>query len=75
MKAPLAPAWASPSATSLHALHLTIGIVVLCLFAWLVRSRRLSLPAGATATETAATYWHLVDIIWIFLFPVLYLAR
>ncbi|MEO1987163.1 MAG: cytochrome c oxidase subunit 3 [Martelella sp.] len=62
-------------ATSLHALHLTIGIVVLCLFAWLVRSRRLSLPAGATATETAATYWHLVDIIWIFLFPVLYLAR
>lgn len=62
-------------ATSLHALHLTIGIVVLSLFAWLVRSRRVKLPAGATATETAATYWHLVDIIWIFLFPVLYLAR
>jgi cytochrome c oxidase subunit III len=33
------------------------------------------LPRRAIPIELAGLYWHLVDVIWIFLYPVLYLAR
>lgn len=61
-------------ATALHALHLTIGIALLC--GLLVRIRRgLALPGRGVIVETCGLYWHLVDLIWVFLYPVLYLAR
>ncbi len=58
--------------TGLHALHLTIGIVAVTRLAFLVERRALALPSPQF--EVAALYWHIVDIVWIFLYPLLYLA-
>ena len=59
--------------TGLHAVHLTIGIG---LVTWL--STRTAMGAyprkGATVTEVIGLYWHFVDVVWIFLLPVLYLS-
>jgi cytochrome c oxidase subunit 3 len=60
--------------TGLHAVHLLIGIgVVLALIA-------LSFAGGdrsrlARQIEIGGLYWHFVDIVWVFLFPLLYLVR
>jgi len=57
--------------TGLHALHVVIGMIVL---GWaLARARRWT-PAHHTGLELGAMYWHLVDLIWIFLWPLLYLV-
>lgn len=58
--------------TGLHAIHLTIGIVLVCTILYLAYRRRFS-PDYYTPVENAGLYWHFVDIIWIFLFPLLYL--
>jgi cytochrome c oxidase subunit 3 len=59
-------------ATGLHAFHVIVGASIL---AWLlVRVRKgLYSPAHYVPVELGALYWHLVDLIWIFLFPLLYL--
>ena len=59
--------------TGLHAIHLSIGIGLVC---WLLaRTARGAYPrAGATVTEVIGLYWHFVDVVWIFLLPVLYLS-
>lgn len=62
-------------ATGLHALHVAIGIVLLLGLAWRVARGGLSLPGRAITVEICGLYWHLVDLIWVFLFPALYLAR
>jgi cytochrome c oxidase subunit 3 len=57
-------------ATLLHALHLLIGIVLAA-----VMARRIgSTGCSASSVEMTGLYWHFVDIVWIFLFPVLYLG-
>jgi cytochrome c oxidase subunit 3 len=58
--------------TGLHAFHMIIGMP---LIAWLaVRSWRGEFgPAYHTPVELTGLYWHFVDIVWIFLFPLLYL--
>jgi cytochrome c oxidase subunit 3 len=58
--------------TGLHAIHMIIGIGVL---AWLaIRSWRGAYDAHYyNPIECAGLYWHFVDIVWIFLFPLLYL--
>jgi cytochrome c oxidase subunit III len=61
------------AATGLHALHLTLGILAVALFAWRTATRRLALPAHATRIEGLGLYWHFVDVVWVFLYPVLYL--
>lgn len=53
------------AATGLHALHLFIGVSA-CL--WLLRGPR------AGAVELAGLYWHFVDVVWIVLYPLLYLT-
>jgi cytochrome c oxidase subunit 3 len=58
--------------TGVHALHLVIGICVLGILGWRVRYTK-HLTAWRNSIETAGLYWHLIDIIWIFLFPFLYL--
>lgn len=60
--------------TGLHALHVTGGIVVL---AWLaLRARRGDFtPQSHLALELGGLYWHLIDLVWIFLWPLLYLIR
>jgi cytochrome c oxidase subunit 3 len=59
--------------TGLHALHVTAGMAVLvwCLVG--VYRARWS-PQYHTGLELGAMYWHLVDLIWIFLWPILYLV-
>jgi len=62
------------AATALHALHVLIGVVVLAGAALGVQRRWLKLPDNAPEIEFCGLYWHMVDIIWIILFPVLYLV-
>ena len=59
--------------TGLHGLHVLIGMGVL---AWIaLRSARGEFTASySTPVELGGLYWHLVDLIWIFLFPLLYLV-
>ncbi|MGE0717112.1 MAG: cytochrome c oxidase subunit 3 [Alphaproteobacteria bacterium] len=61
--------------TGLHAVHVTIGILLLGSLAVRVTSGALRLPGRAVVVEVCGLYWHLVDVIWVFLFPALYLAR
>jgi cytochrome c oxidase subunit 3 len=58
--------------TGLHALHMVIGLGLL---GWLVLAARRGRFAGGwgTPVENVGLYWHFVDIVWIFLFPLLYL--
>nr|WP_263367438.1 cytochrome c oxidase subunit 3 family protein [Edaphobacter bradus] len=60
--------------TGMHALHMIIGVGLLL---WLIpRSQRGDFTAGYVAPiENFALYWHFVDIVWIFLFPLLYLIN
>jgi cytochrome c oxidase subunit 3 len=58
--------------TGMHALHMIVGLGLL---AWLVlaaRAGRFS-PEYNSPVEIVGLYWHFVDIVWIFLFPLLYL--
>jgi cytochrome c oxidase subunit 3 len=58
--------------TGLHALHMVIGLgimTVIAIMAW----RRQFDADYYTPVEVAGLYWHFVDIVWIFLFPLLYL--
>jgi cytochrome c oxidase subunit 3 len=57
--------------TGLHAVHVTIGIGLLTVTAL---SRRARNDENAVLIGNVALYWHLVDIVWIFLYPTLYLA-
>jgi cytochrome c oxidase subunit 3 len=58
--------------TGLHGLHVLIGMGVL---GWvLMRNPRTVHPRYFTAVEIGALYWHLVDLVWIYLFPLLYLV-
>jgi cytochrome c oxidase subunit 3 len=61
------------AATGLHALHVIIGAVVLAVASSLIARGRVGRDAPVLA-ENAGLYWHLVDIIWIFILPLFYLA-
>ena len=60
--------------TGLHGVHVLIGIGVL---SWIyVRAKRGDFHSQHyTAVENTGLYWHLVDLVWIFLFPLLYLVK
>jgi cytochrome c oxidase subunit 3 len=60
--------------TGMHALHMIIGIAILF---WLIaRANRGEFTAGYVAPiENFGLYWHFVDIVWLFLFPLLYLIN
>jgi cytochrome c oxidase subunit 3 len=60
-------------ATGLHALHVVIGMAVLIWVTVLTVKGRFS-PVYYTPVELGGLYWHLVDLVWIFLFPLLYLV-
>jgi cytochrome c oxidase subunit 3 len=59
--------------TGLHALHMIIGVPILLTIAWQAYRGRYG-PAYHTPVEMVGLYWHFVDIVWIFLFPMLYLV-
>ncbi|HJV26915.1 MAG TPA: cytochrome c oxidase subunit 3 [Aromatoleum sp.] len=60
--------------TGLHAAHLIIGIAILLAFA--VALGRVADPVSLSARlRVAGLYWHFVDAVWIFLYPILYLVE
>ena len=65
--------WLYFAMTGLHAIHVTVGICVLLGLALLARSGKFT-TGNYTPIEVAGLYWHFVDIVWVFLFPLLYLA-
>jgi cytochrome c oxidase subunit 3 len=58
--------------TGLHALHMIIGIGMMLVITWMAAKRQFN-STYYTPVEVAGLYWHFVDIVWIFLFPLLYL--
>jgi cytochrome c oxidase subunit 3 len=58
--------------TGLHAIHVVIGMTVLIVVGALARRGRYT-AAYHVPVELGALYWHLVDLIWIFVFPLIYL--
>ena len=57
-----------------HGTHVTVGVI------WLITMLVLAIrgkvtPAKAINLEIAALYWHFVDVVWIVIFPVVYLMR
>ncbi len=52
--------------TGFHGLHVALGIVILAVV-W-----RGARPGGV---ETAAVFWHMVDLVWVVMFPIIYLVR
>ena len=60
--------------TGLHGVHVLVGIGVL---SWIyIRARRREFSShNYVAVENAGIYWHIVDLVWIFLFPLLYLVK
>jgi cytochrome c oxidase subunit 3 len=58
--------------TGMHALHMVVGVgilITMIVMAW----RNRFTPAYYTPMEVSGLYWHFVDIVWIYLFPLLYL--
>ncbi len=58
--------------TGLHALHMVIGIGLMTVIAVMAWKRQFD-GVYYTPVEVSGLYWHFVDIVWIFLFPLLYL--
>ena len=58
--------------TGLHGLHVIVGMVLITWLIFRTRKGHFS-PAYYTPVEIVGLFWHLVDLIWIFLFPLLYL--
>jgi cytochrome c oxidase subunit 3 len=58
--------------TGLHAIHLIIGVVLVGVMANLSWRGWFS-GGGATQIEVTGLYWHFIDIVWVFLYPLLYL--
>ena len=59
--------------TGLHAIHVTAGIVINAVLFAMARRGTLW-PRVQQRVEFAGLYWHFVDVVWIFLFPLLYLS-
>ena len=60
--------------TGFHGTHVTIGVIWLATILVLALRGKLP-PAKALNLELAALYWHFVDVVWIVIFPVVYLMR
>ncbi len=60
--------------TGLHGLHVIVGMILLAVMGRQVQTGVIH-KGSYVRLEAAALYWHLVDIIWIFLFPLFYLLH
>lgn len=60
--------------TAIHATHMIIGLGVFSVITWKAW-RGFYSPDYYNPVEISGLYWHFVDVVWIFLFPVLYLLR
>jgi cytochrome c oxidase subunit 3 len=60
--------------TGLHAIHMIVGIGVLATLVVLAWRGKFS-PEYYMPIEASGLYWHFVDVVWVFLFPILYLLH
>jgi cytochrome c oxidase subunit 3 len=60
--------------TGLHALHMIVGIGLMAVITWMAWKGRFD-STYYTPVEMSGLYWHFVDLVWIFLFPLLYLVE
>jgi cytochrome c oxidase subunit III len=60
--------------TGLHALHILVGMTLLIVIWAKVKNERIN-SGDYVLLENGGLYWHLVDLIWIFLFPLFYLIH
>lgn len=58
--------------TGLHGIHVVVGMGVFTWVLWAMGKGKVT-PERNVALENAGLYWHLVDLIWIYLFPLFYL--
>jgi nitric oxide reductase NorE protein len=58
--------------TGLHLCHVALGLVIRC---FVIRNLKTSTRPKISFIETGATYWHMVDVLWLVLFALLYLMR
>ena len=58
--------------TGMHAIHMIVGIGIMLVILWMAYKGRFT-PDHYAPVEVSGLYWHFVDIVWIFLFPLLYL--
>jgi cytochrome c oxidase subunit 3 len=65
--------WLYFAMTAVHALHLAIGIAIVSVMGILL-ARERTRAADSERIEVTALYWHFVDVVWIFLYPILYLV-
>jgi cytochrome c oxidase subunit 3 len=59
--------------TGLHGLHIIIGMTLLAVSLVLVARQKIT-ARNNTVLDNSGLYWHLVDLIWIFIFPLFYLV-
>lgn len=60
--------------TGFHFLHVLVAAVLLALVLWHTRTARAG-PFNLHAAETAGVFWHMVDLLWLVLFPLVYVLR
>lgn len=60
--------------TGMHLGHVVVGTIIL-LVLWQKSRFQASRPTSIAAYESGATYWHMVDLLWVAIFPLLYLVR
>jgi heme/copper-type cytochrome/quinol oxidase subunit 3 len=60
--------------TGFHGTHVTIGVIWLATMFYLALRRKLP-PQRSLNLEMSALYWHFVDVVWVVIFPVVYLIR
>ena len=62
------------SLTFFHFMHVILGMVILTVL-WAQTRKGLYGPGNANGLESGAAYWHMVDLVWIVLFPLVYVMR
>jgi nitric oxide reductase NorE protein len=58
--------------TGMHLCHVALGLVIMC---FIIRNVKTTRAPKISFVETGATYWHMVDVLWLVLFALLYLMR
>jgi nitric oxide reductase NorE protein len=58
--------------TGMHLCHVALGLVIMC---FIIRNVKTARAPKISFVETGATYWHMVDVLWLVLFALLYLMR
>jgi nitric oxide reductase NorE protein len=58
--------------TGMHLCHVALGLVIMY---FVIRNLKTAAKPKMSLVETGATYWHMVDVLWLVLFALLYLMR